>query len=157
MSMPEAMNAPTEHIACAACAMSAAEALAFLADGERLGRWGLGCMDTVVVAPGVVRGTSLFDGSHSYIRPVADAATGTVTYFVGTDPARLSPRIQARVTPIQAGCVVALHAQRSADMDDARWLRLTRCHDVEILLIQSQMAAALSGTPCVSAPTPTPD
>lgn len=152
------MNAPTEHIARAECAVPAADALAFLADGLRLGRWGLGSMDTVAVAPGVVRGTSLFDGSQSYIRPVADAATGTVTYFVGSDPARLSPRIQARVTPTQAGCVVALHAQRGADMDDARWLRLTRCHDVEILLIKAQVAAAAqSCSPCVSAPSPTHD
>lgn len=132
---------PTEHIARADCPVPVATALAFLADGLRLGRWGLGSMDTVTVAPGVVRGTSLFDGSHSYIRPEADVATGTVTYHVGSDPGRLTPRIQARVTPAPAGCTVALQARRSPDMDDARWQRLVRCHEVEVLLIQAQLSA----------------
>lgn len=135
------MSVMTEHIAQADCPVPSSTALAFLADGLRLGRWGLGSMDTVEVSPGVVRGTSLFDGSHSYIRPVADAAAGTVTYHVGSDPSRLTPRIHARVSPAPGGCTVSLHARRSPDMDDARWQRLVRCHEVEILLIQAQLAA----------------
>lgn len=135
------MSVDQKHLANAHCPVPVAQALAFLADGLRLGRWGLGSMDTVEVAPGVVRGTSLFDGSHSYIRPVADVAAGTVTYHVGSDPTRLTPRIQAQVSPAPGGCTVVLHARRSADMDDARWQRLVRCHEVEILLIQAQLAA----------------
>jgi hypothetical protein len=146
------MNSPTEHTARADCAVPPASALAFLADGLRLGRWGLGSMDTVEVAPGVVRGTSLFDGSHSHIRPVLDAAAGAVDYHVGSDPARLTPRIQARVAPAPGGCVVSLHARRTPDMDDARWLRLVRCHEVEVLLIQAQLEHLFPHP--ASAPTP---
>ena len=37
-------------------------------------------------------------------------------------------------------CQVNLIAWRDAGMDDARWLRLVRCHQVEILLIQARLA-----------------
>jgi hypothetical protein len=56
------------------------------------------------------------------------------------------------VAPAPGGCVVSLHARRTPDMDDARWLRLVRCHEVEILLIQAQLEQLFS-TPA-SAPTP---
>lgn len=133
------MNTPNEHHVSVDCAAAPHAALAFLADGLRLGRWGLGSMDTVEVAPGLVRGTSLFDGSHSYIRPVADEASATVTYHVGSTPEALSPRIRASVQPGPRGCTVSLHAQRAPGMDEARWQRLVRCHEVEILLIQAQL------------------
>ncbi|MBO9649554.1 MAG: hypothetical protein J7605_13670 [Variovorax sp.] len=133
------------HSASVICHVPAARALAFLADGVQLGRWALGCWQTRDVGNGVVQGHSLFDGQPGWVRPVADAERMTVIYHVGGSPQTLSPRIHATVEPGTAfgegdGCCrVSLHASRTPDMDDARWLRLVRCHEVEVLLIQSQL------------------
>ena len=136
---------PSTHSASAVCSVPAARALAFLADGVRLGGWALGCWDTRDVGDGVVRGRSLFDGQPGWVRPVADAERMTVNYHVGGSPETLHPRIHATVEPGPAfgegddRCRIGLHATRTPDMDDARWLRLVRCHEVEVLLIQSQL------------------
>lgn len=132
------------HRASVRCAASAEVALAFLADGQQLGRWALGCWQTEPVGGGVVRGHSLFDGQAGWVRPVMDAGEGTVTYHVGGAPDALVPRIVARVRPEPGGthCSITLEAERTPGMDDARWLRLVRCHEVEVLLIEAQLAHA---------------
>jgi hypothetical protein len=84
----------------------------------------------------------MFDGSSSLIRPVTHAQLMQVDYLVGNDPARLSPRIVARVVPYgepadAASCIVSLIAWRSAAMDDGRWARLVACHDAEVHLIRA--------------------
>jgi len=131
------------HCTEARCAATPSQALAFLADGLELGHWSLGCWQTVAVGGGVVEGRSLFDGAPHWVRPVADVEQLEVTYHVGSAPDALRPRIHARVVPDPAtgGCCVSLHAARTASMDDARWQRLVRCHEVEILLIQARLAA----------------
>ncbi len=135
---------PESHCVSVLCNVPARQALDFLANGLELGRWALGCWDTAAVGAGMVRGRSLFDGQPSYVRPMADRARGLVTYHVGSAPHALSPRIQAFVEPVEAGgqsaaCRIVLRAERGPDMDDARWLRLMRCHEVEVLLIQSRL------------------
>ena len=131
------------HRASVICPVPAAQALAFLADGVQLGRWALGCWQTRDVGNGVVQGHSLFDGQPGWVRAVADAARMTVTYHVGGSPETLSPRIHATVEPGTAFgerddcCRISLHASRTPDMDDDRWLRLLRCHEVEVLLIEA--------------------
>jgi len=139
-------STPETHCASALCRVPAARALAFLADGVQLGHWALGCWQTREVGDGVVRGHSLFDGQPGWVRPVADEGRMTVTYHVGGSPETLRPRIHATVEPGSAFgegddcCRISLHASRTPDMDDDRWLRLVRCHEVEVLLIQSQLA-----------------
>lgn len=139
---------PPTHCASVVCCVSATRALAFLADGEELGHWALGCWQTRNVGHGVVQGHSLFDGAPGWIRPVPDAERLTVVYHVGGSPDTLSPRIHAAVEPGSAFgqgedcCRISLHASRTPEMDDDRWLRLVRCHDVEVLLIQSRLARA---------------
>lgn len=130
------------HRATVRCAVSAELALAFLGDGLQLGRWALGCWQTEPAGDGVVRGHSLFDGQPGWVRPVVDAAKGTVTYHVGGSPDALVPRIVARVRPESghAHCSITLEAERTPGMDDARWLRLVRCHEVEVLLIEALLA-----------------
>jgi len=119
----------------------------FLHNGAALGRWALGSLHTTEVAPGVFRGVSMFDGGTVLIRPVAHEAVLTVDYHVGSDVERLVPRIAARVTPgpavgrPESCCLVTLTAWRDAAMEDARWARLVACHEVEVLLIQSQLRA----------------
>ena len=138
------------HRASAICRVPGALALAFLADGVQLGHWALGCWQTREVGNGVVQGHSLFDGQPGWVRPVTDAERMTVTYHVGGSPETLRPRIQATVEPGAAFgegddcCRITLHASRTPDMDDDRWLRLVRCHEVEVLLIQSQLARTAS-------------
>ena len=93
-------------------------------------------------------GTSLFDGTSSYVRTDADATRLTVDFQVGSDPASLSRRISARVVPgadLGRGdgrCLVTLLAWRPADMTDERWEQLTASHDVEVLLLQARIEAA---------------
>ena len=138
--------AADSHCASVECAVPAADAFAFLADGSTLGRWALGAWDTVPVGEGVFRGHSLFDDRPSWVRPVADAARLCIDFHVGGNPSALTPRIVARVEPLappaagEARCRIRLEAAREPDMDDARWLRLVRCHEVEVLLIQSRLA-----------------
>jgi len=144
MSTPT-QDASSSHCASVECRVSAQRALAFLADGIQLGHWALGCWQTEPVGAGVVRGHSLFDDQPGYVRPVMDEARLTVVYHVGGTPDALSPRISAVVEPISAtdgagaSCRISLLATRTADMDDARWLRLMHCHEVEVLLIQGRL------------------
>ena len=136
------MTATTSsHSASVHCRAGTQQALDFLSDGLALGQWALGCWQTQAVGDGVVRGHSLFDDSPSWVRPVMDASRRTVTYHVGGAPDALTPRIHATVEPDAAtgGCRISLHATRDAGMDDARWLRLVRCHDLEVLLIQARL------------------
>lgn len=131
------------HRATVRCGVNAEAALAFLADGLQLGRWALGCWRTEAAGNGVVRGHSLFDGQPGWVRPVMNAGDGTVTYHVGGAPDALVPRIVARVRPepgTSTHCSVTLEAERTPGMDDARWLRLVRCHEVEVLLIEALLA-----------------
>ncbi len=144
MSTMSTISLPT-HRASAVCRVSADAALVFLADGLKLGQWAMGCWQTRFVGDGVVQGHSLFDDQPSWVRPVADTAGLTVVYHVGSSPDALSPRISAVVEPGTAFgqgtncCRIALHASRTPGMDDDRWLRLMRCHEVEVLLIQARL------------------
>lgn len=144
MSTP--CGAADSHTASALCEVPARQAYEFLCDGLQLGHWALGSWQTEAAGDGVVRGRSLFDGQPSWVRPVGDAARLAVAYHVGAAPDALRPRIHAVVEPVAAPddrgeqCRVSLNATRTPDMDDARWLRLVRCHEVEVLLIQSRLA-----------------
>jgi len=133
------------HCASALVAVPADAAFAFLMDGEALGTWALGSFATKTVAPGVVRGVSLFDDQACCVKPVGDAAAGRIEYYVGATPEKLQPRILAQVVPgpvlghAEGVCQVNLIAWRQQGMSDERWLRLVRCHEVEILLIQARL------------------
>jgi hypothetical protein len=135
------------HCAVVECKVAAAQTFAFLADGLALGQWALGAWDTMLVGDGVVRGRSLFDEQLVWVRPVADPWRLRVDYHVGSDPDALVPRITAWVEATSGAneggkrCCIRLRAVRGA-MDDARWLRLVRCHEVEVLLIAARLELA---------------
>ena len=135
------------HAASILCSVAPLRALRFLGDGSQLGRWALGSMQTQEVLPGLFRGVSMFDGSSSLIKPVTHTQFMQVDYLVGEDPARLRPRIVARVVPHgeteePTACIVSLIAWRSAGMDDGRWARLVACHDAEVHLIRALLEQA---------------
>lgn len=131
------------HHATVAVSAPAERALAFMADGLKLGSWAMGCWNTRAAGPDLFVGTSLFDGSEGYVRIVVDRALMNVDYHVGPAPDRLSHMNSARVIPgtalgrDPAGCVVTLLAWRPAAMDDATWQRIKITHEAEMLLIQS--------------------
>jgi hypothetical protein len=133
------------HCATAVCDAEPAAAFAFLADASQLGSWALGCWGAKPVAEGVVGGTSLFDGSDTYVRADADPDRLAVDFAVGTDPHELVHRISARVVPAvelgyaEGSSVVTLLAWRAADMPEDRWHRLVASHEAEILLLQARL------------------
>lgn len=143
------MSDALSHCCSAQIEIDAAMAYEFLCDGTALGRWALGCWETEIRDGGLVRGTSLFDGSQSWVRLSRDDDRLLVDYHLGADPDDLHPRISARVVPGAAlggdpdHCVATLTAWRPADMPDDRWHRLKASHAVEILLIK----ALLEGRP----------
>ncbi|MES2531918.1 MAG: hypothetical protein V4636_12850 [Pseudomonadota bacterium] len=156
-------DGPGVHRASVLCDVPALQAFAFLADGLQLGTWALGAWDTQPVGDGVVRGRSLFDDQPGWVRPVGDAARLRIDYHVGGSPEALTPRILATIEPVSidggngdvtARCRITLHAARDPGMDDARWLRLVRCHEVEVLLIQGRLAMAASAAACTSFDSP---
>jgi len=143
--------ASLSHCVTAECAVPARRAYELLADGIAVGRWALGSFDARRVGPNLFRGRSLFDGAEVLYRPVGDAARLIVDYHVGTSPRALVPRVMARVVPGEStgrsrrSCLVSLLAWRDASMSEARWERLIACHEVEIRLVQAQLAARRRG------------
>jgi hypothetical protein len=139
------MMTPLAHMATQLVAVPPAAAFAYLQHPIRLGRWSLGCFDTAATdTPGLYTGRSLFDGSAGWYRIDADPAASVIDYLVGT-PEHLVRRISVRVMPAaelgyaDGTCLVTLIAWRPADMDEPRWARLCAAHEVEILLIKSQI------------------
>jgi hypothetical protein len=138
--LPRRRAAPAQHRASTVCAVPARAAFRFLCDGRRLGRWALGCFAARRIAPGLYRGRSLFDGEILYVRPVGDEKNLAVHYFVGTSRRSLVARAWTRVQKLgPRRCRVSLVAQRVKEMSLARWKRLMVTHEVEILLIKSQL------------------
>lgn len=131
------------HCVTAQCEVAAEVALDFLADGIAVGRWALGCFNTLANGNGVVRGVSLFDGQPLLAKPIADRMRMLVEYHVGSDAATLVPRIIAKVVPGPIvgrradQCLVSLLAWRDASMSDERWARLKATHEAEIWLVKS--------------------
>jgi hypothetical protein len=138
---------PLSHCVAAECAVPARRAYEFLMNGLEVGRWAFGSFDAKRVGDNLFRGRSLFDGAPVLYRPVGDAGRLLVDYHVGKTPRTLTPRLMARVIPgersgrTKRSCVVMLAAWRDASMTDARWERLVRCHEVEILLVQAILSS----------------
>jgi hypothetical protein len=133
------------HATSRLCQAPASRALAHLSTATGLARWSLGLTDCREVAPGLLRGVSLFDGSTSWVRIELWPERLAVDYHVGPAPERLVARIHARVIAgEQLGyapqtCLVSLLAWRPADMGEERWQRLVHAHETEIELIQAQL------------------
>ena len=136
------------HCASALCSAPAAAAFAYLADPGCLGEWALGCWGATPERGGLVRGTSLFDGSVSFVRARADRDRLLVDYDVGGEPTALDHRISARAVPgpslgrSVAECLVILLAWRHHAMGDERWHRLRAAHDAEVLLLRHRIEAS---------------
>ena len=132
-------------------AVPAEDAFRFLSEPEKVGRWALGCFNTRRCEghSELFKGTSLFDGSESWVRAETDPGRFLIDYHVGTAEEQ-TPRISARVFPgallrrTPGSCVVSLTAWRTGDMSDDRWRRLCATHDAEIFLIREQLEASFA-------------
>ena len=95
----------------------------------------------------MVRGTSLFDGAETFVRPLPHDGHLIVDFEVGDHPTTLVRRISARVVPGDeigeqaATSLLVLTAWRVRSMDDDRWRRLVVAHDAEILLLRRRIEA----------------
>jgi hypothetical protein len=146
--MSESESAAEVHAVARLCRARLADALALLSTAAGLARWNLGLWHTQEQSPGWLGGSSLFGGGQGLAQVQVDTARGWIDYRVGVDAQHLVPRIQARVQPgAELGyaddhCLVTLMAWRSADMDEARWRRLCRTHEVEIDIIRAELERA---------------
>lgn len=119
-----------------------------LADPQFIGGWSLGSMGLVPTGkPDIFEGRSTFDGSSTCVRIAPYDDLGLIDYYVGTDD-DLYPRINIRVSDgprIGAAigtCLVVLTALRALNANPENWTRTCTCHEVEILLIRSQLETA---------------
>jgi hypothetical protein len=120
-----------------------------MSDGIALGRWSLGCFDTVMIETMTYRGEALDGRGLTYVRIRPDRERLQVVYEVGKELHSLNPRILAVIVPTtkaggtsEESCLVSLIGWRTSEMSNADWKRLEAFHDAEILLIKSQIEAA---------------
>lgn len=121
-------------------------------DPVALGRWTLGSMGFALTSTkGVFRGTSLFDGTETYVEIVPYAELWMVDFLVGTEKER-EPRVSIRLSPgalwgfDAESCLFSMTTWRAAWMDDARWGRTCQTHETEALLFKSQTETARQGS-----------
>jgi len=136
------------HICSVAVGRPAGDAIAFLADPEKLSSWAVGMGETKVHADGTIEGAFPETKQPIWARIDADPGRGTILYQVGPDPGSLVPRIMVRVVPgsVLGGdpesCVVSMIAWRQEAMDDARWEGLKSGHEREILEVKRLIESA---------------
>ena len=122
----------------------AAEVFDFMSDPAKMSLWSLGTWRTEITADGLIRGISIKGGAPIYVRIERHPGQLLIDYHIGSTPDALSPRIFARVTPVDVfgdggGCGLSLTVFRTAGMDDARWNSLTATHVVELDIIKSAL------------------
>jgi hypothetical protein len=129
-------------------AVTADRAFAFMSDPQAMDRWSFGTWKTVLHEGGLVEGSSIFDGSTTWVKIDADKARGVIDYHLGKEREALTPRIMARVIPgdrldLGAGtCVLTMIAWRTRNMPDERWKRLVASHEFEVFLLKSLIEAS---------------
>ncbi len=142
------MPDPNTHAVSIEVAASAERTFAFMTDLKAMDRWSFGTWKTVLHEGGLVEGSSIFDGSVTWVRIDGDKARGTIDYHLGKDRDALTPRIMARVLPgdrvgaAPGTSVLTMIAWRVKGMSDERWGRLVASHEFEVYLIKSLIEAS---------------
>ena len=127
------------HICSVAVERPASDAMACLADPEKLSSWAIGMGEATVHPGGVIEGAFPETKQPIWARVDASPGRGLILYHLGPDPDSLVPRIMVRVVPggdlggSPESCVVSMIAWRQEAMDDARWEGLKSGHESEIL------------------------
>jgi hypothetical protein len=139
---------PNTHAVSIELAAPADRTFAFMSDPKALDRWSFGTWKTVLHPGGLVEGSSIFDGSVTWVRIDADKARGVIDYHLGKEPDALTPRIMARVLPgdrvglAAESSVLTMIAWRVKGMSDERWGRLVASHEFEVYLLKSLIEAS---------------
>ncbi|MBM3549668.1 MAG: hypothetical protein FJX54_22240 [Alphaproteobacteria bacterium] len=129
-------------------AVAAERAFAFMSDPKAMDRWSFGTWKIVLHEGGLVEGSSIFDGSVTWVRIDADKQRGVIDYHLGKERNALTPRIMARVIPgdrLDLGvdkCVLSMIAWRTRNMPEERWKRLVASHEFEVFLLKSLIEAS---------------
>jgi hypothetical protein len=129
-------------------AVTADRAFAFMSDPRAMDRWSFGTWKIQVHVGGLVEGSSIFDGSTTWVKIDADKKRGIIDYHLGKEASALTPRIMARVIPgehLDLGgdsCVLTMVAWRTRNMPDDRWKRLVASHEFEVFLLKSLIEAS---------------
>ncbi|MBM3547230.1 MAG: hypothetical protein FJX54_09760 [Alphaproteobacteria bacterium] len=129
-------------------AVAADRAFAFMSDPKAMDRWSFGTWKIVLHEGGLVEGSSIFDGSVTWVKIDADKSRGVIDYHLGKEASALTPRIMARVIPGerldlgQDKCVLSMIAWRTKTMPDERWKRLVASHEFEMFLLKSLIEAS---------------
>ncbi|MDE2791239.1 MAG: hypothetical protein OXI81_12555 [Paracoccaceae bacterium] len=123
---------------------SAGKVFAFMSDPAQMSLWSFGTWRTEIDATGLIRGTSIKDGTVIYVRIEAREDQKSIDYHVGIAPDVLSPRILVRISSEEVfgdgeGAGLAMTSIRTAEMDDARWASQKAAHRVELDIIKSAL------------------
>jgi hypothetical protein len=133
------------HAASAEVAVPAELAFAYLSDGLKQGEWTLGSWNRERIGEQLFRGTSLFDGSDTFVRITADPARLLVDYEVGPSLERMLRVNSARAVPgplvgrAEGTCVIALMKWRLPSQDDEQWRQACVTFDTEIHMIKGRL------------------
>ena len=125
--------------------VEAEAAFTYLSDGLKQSDWTLGSWNREHLGDGLFRGTSLFDGSATYVRLEPDPARLLVDYWVGSSPEALLRVNSARIVPGPAlglpdgTCVVTLLKWRAPAQSDEEWERNRATFDTEIHMIKGRL------------------
>jgi hypothetical protein len=133
------------HGATTVIEVPAETAFAYLSDGLEQSDWALGSWNREQIGDQLFRGTSLFDGSETFVRITADPTWLIVDYAVGPSLEQM-PRVNsARIVPgpelgYPAGtCVVTLIKWRTPGQSDEQWQRGCVTFDTEIHMIRGRL------------------
>ena len=133
------------HAATVLVEVPAETAFAYVADGLKQADWTLGSWNREQVGNGLFRGTSLFDGSATYVRIDAEPERLLVDYWVGPDRDSLLRVNSARVVPGPAvghpegTCLVTLTKWRTPSQSDDEWERCCVTFDTEVHMIKGRL------------------
>ena len=136
---------PLGHASTVLVEVPAETAFAYLADGLKQSDWTLGSWNREDLGDGLFRGTSLFDGTYTYVRLEPEPASLLVDYWVGTDPDRLLRLNSARIVPGPAvgrpegTCLVTLLKWRTPSQSDEAWAVACGIFDTEVHMIKGRL------------------
>jgi hypothetical protein len=144
-SLPMQPMSESFHGATTVVEVPAEAAFAYLSDGLKQSDWALGSWNRERIGEQLFRGTSLFDGSETYVRISADPTWLIVDYAVGPTLEQM-PRVNsARIVPgpelgySEGSCVVTLMKWRTPGQTDEQWRRGCVTFDTEIHMIRGRL------------------
>jgi hypothetical protein len=138
------------HSASVEVNVPAETAFAYMSDGIRQGEWTLGSWNRRALGDNLFVGTSLFDGSETYVRIESDPELLLVDYHVGPAPDSLRPVNSARIVPgpslgrAEGTCIVTLQRWRPADETDELWTQRGQAFNTEMFMIKGRLELGFS-------------